>query len=66
MGKNFEDELLGLMRGLKEINNAIHTKKTRLSYSRAIQAREIQEARIEFFKRGYNCKDKEIKQQRHL
>ena len=66
MSKNFEEELLGLIKGLDEINRNIHNSEKRFAYSRAIHARQIQEVRIEFFKLGYRCRDNELKQQRTL
>lgn len=66
MSKNYEAQLLELINGLDEINKIIHNPKTKISYSQAVQSRHIQEARIQFFKLGYKCRDKEVKEQRQL
>lgn len=66
MSKDFEQQLQDLEDGIKQIDNIIKEPKTFRAYERAKQTREIQVARIEFFKKGYKLCQKEIKSQKSL
>ena len=63
MSKDYEQQLRDLISGLAQIDKAINNPKNNISYQRSSQSREIQLARIQFFKQGYQLRDKEIKRQ---
>lgn len=66
MSNEFKQYLADLKSGLVQIDNAIKSPKDRRSYERALIAKATQEARIDFFKKGYNFRDKELKDQQKL
>lgn len=66
MGKNFKQELADLESGLVSLQNTIKEAKDRRKYNRALILVEVQEARIDFFKKGYNMRNRELKEQQAL
>ncbi len=67
MTKNYNEELADLNNGLIAINKIINSSgNTRLKRERAIKSKDIQEARIDFFKRGYNFYKRELNNQQKL
>ncbi len=66
MSKDYEQQQQDLFSGLAQIDKVIMNPKNRVSYLRAVQSREIQLARIQFFKQGYQLRNKEIKEQSKL
>lgn len=58
--KAYKEELADLEAGLKSISNS------KYSYTRIINAKQIQEARIQFFKIGYNLHKREIQAQQMI
>lgn len=66
MTKAYEEELKDLNNGLDSLNKAITNPKNCILHSKVLKNRDIQEARIDFFKRGYMFRDREIKAQQTL
>ncbi len=66
MSKDYEQQLRSLISGLAQIDKVIKNPKSRSLYLRAEKSRDIQLARIQFFKQGYQLRDKEIKGQAKL
>lgn len=66
MGKNFKQALSDLDSGLAQINNKIASSTDRRIFEKALKNKDIQEARIDFFKRGYHLAYKEIHNQEKL
>lgn len=66
MSKDFKQQLQDLQSGLVQIYKIIRESKKRSDYQRAFRNKDIQEARIEFFKIGYNLAKKELKEQTKL
>lgn len=62
MKKNYKQELADLQSGLNSLNNIVKESKSRILFNKAKKNIPIQEARIDFFKRGYAFRDKELKQ----
>ncbi len=65
MTKDYKQELADLKSGLTAIENKIKNVNSHLR-DRTIKLRDIQEARIDFFKRGYNFRNRELKEQQKL
>ena len=63
MSKNFFEELADLERGLDSINEVILKPKNTRIHQKALISRDIQQARIDFFKRGYALRDREVEAQ---
>lgn len=62
--KDYKEELRDLEFGLKNLEQK---KPTRfLTHEKIRHAKEVQEARIDFFKRGYAMRDREIINQQKL
>ena len=66
MSKNFIGELADLERGLDFINKVILNPKNTRLHQKALINKDIQQARIDFFKLGYALRDREIKAQQTL
>ena len=67
MGKDFKQHITDLESGLATIKRFLTDPKTNTSKrKRALENLEIQQARIEFFKKGYNLCKKEIESQEML
>ena len=62
--KNYKEELEGLEAGLRKLDNMKPRKYN--TYERIRHARDIQEARIQFFKMGYSLRNREIMEQNGL
>ena len=66
MTKEYNQQKEDLKRGLVQITKAIKNTQNRIELNRAIHSKDIQEARIEFFKIGYNLRNRELKEQRNI
>lgn len=66
MKKDFKQYQRDLQSGLDSINNVIKTTMDRKKYEKAKKNKNVQEARIDFFKRGYNIAYKEIRDQKKI
>lgn len=66
MRKSFKQELEGLEAGLRQLENLKKNAKTFRDHEKVRQNMEIQKARIQFFKSGYNLAKKEFKSQTTL
>ena len=65
MSKNYNEELADLNRGPVNINDMIKSC-SRVKVDKWFRAKDIQEARIDFFKRGYNFCKRELNNQKKL
>lgn len=66
MKKDFKQHLKDLESELNKIKSIIRNTKERRKYEKALKNKDIQEVRIDFFKRGYNLAYKEIKNQKKI
>lgn len=60
MTKEYLDELNDLKDGLKSILEIINNPKNLIKHTKAISNFHIQQARIDFFKKGYNFRCREL------
>ena len=65
MNKKYNEELDDLNSGLIKINDMIKSC-SRVKLDRWFRAKDIQEARIDFFKKGYNFCKRELNSQKKL
>ena len=63
---NYKQEIANLENGLKSLKNLAKESKDRITSDTAIINIPVQEARIDFFKKGYLFRDKELKEQTKL
>ena len=66
MNKDYKQHLADLQSGLAQIKKVIKETKDLKKYQKAKLSKDIQEARIEFFKIGYNLRNRELKEQIEL
>jgi len=70
MKKSFTQEVKDLEFGLTQLNKILEGKNnpniTRANYDKALTQKQVQEARIEFFKKGYNFCNRELKEQKQI
>ena len=66
MSKNFKQEVADLESGLISLKNKVKIAKDRRHYERCLILIEVQETRIDFFKKGYNFRNRELKEQQAL
>lgn len=62
--KTYKQELEDLESGLRKLENM--KPRRFLTYEKIRHAKDIQQARIDFFKRGYALKTREIREQKRL
>jgi len=66
MTKDYKQVLADLKSGLTKINNVLKDRRVKHLHEKALANKDIQEARIEFFKMGYNFHKREINAQEKL
>lgn len=67
MNKSFRQEIADLESGLNSLRNKSKDPKTlSRNHKRILILVEVQEARIDFFKKGYNFRNRELKEELSL
>lgn len=66
MKKDYNQHLTDLKSGLAQINRIIINPKNVTQQKKALKLIDVQEARIESFKFGYNIRSRELKEQQEL
>ncbi len=66
MKTNYNQHLADLKSGLAKLDNIIKKPETSRQLEKALKLRDVQEARIDFFKRGYNFRNRELREQTKL
>jgi len=66
MTEDYKQVLADLKSGLTRINNVLGDPTVQNIHKRALINKHIQEARIEFFKMGYNFRNRELNSQQKL
>ncbi|GAG20781.1 unnamed protein product, partial [marine sediment metagenome] len=64
--KNFEQEVNDLRSGLNSLKKTSEEAKDRRISDKALKLIPVQEARIDFFIKGYNVRNRELSDQREL